>query len=52
MYEDEKLGGDKKSYAVSFVLQDSGKTLTDPEIDAVMKKLTDAYTGRLGAVLR
>ncbi len=51
VYEDEKLGKDKKSYAVSFVLQ-ADKTLTDKEVDKIMDKLAKAYTHKLGAVIR
>ncbi|MCB0516906.1 MAG: phenylalanine--tRNA ligase subunit beta [Chitinophagales bacterium] len=48
----EKIGADKKSYAVSFVLQDEQKTLTDSEIDAVMQKITDSLVKNLHAVQR
>ncbi len=51
VYEDEKLGKDKKSYAVSFVLQ-ADKTLTDKEVDKIMDKLARAYTKQLGASIR
>ena len=36
VYEGEKLGTDKKSYAVSFTLLDEEKTLTDKQIDNIM----------------
>ena len=52
VFEDEKIGKDKKSYAVSFILQDQKKTLTDREIDKVMNKLIRAYQDQLGAVIR
>jgi phenylalanyl-tRNA synthetase beta chain len=51
IYTDEKLAG-KKSYAVSFILQDTEKTLTDSEIDRVMNTLVEAFSKQLGAVLR
>ncbi len=51
VYQDEKLGANKKSYAVSYVFQDD-KTLTDKEVDKVMDKLTKAYEKQLGASLR
>jgi phenylalanyl-tRNA synthetase beta chain len=51
VYQDEKLGKNKKSYAVSFVFQ-ADKTLTDKEIDKIMGKLTKAYTQQLGASIR
>lgn len=52
VYEDEKLGHGKKSYAVSFILLDKNKTLTDKEIDQVMERLTNTYKERLGASIR
>lgn len=51
IYTDEKLQG-RKSYAVSFILRDDEKTLTDAEIDKVMKDLINAYETKLGATLR
>ena len=39
VYEGDKLPPGKKSYALSFVLQDSEKTLTDKAIDSVMQKI-------------
>ncbi len=50
VYQDEKLGRNKKSYAVSFLFQDN-KTLTDKEVDRVMDKLTQSYA-KIGASLR
>lgn len=52
VYKDEKLGEDKKSYAVSFTLQDHKKTLTDKEIDRLMGKLVSAFTRQLKAEIR
>jgi len=52
VYEGEKIGADKKSYALSFVLQDETKTLTDNEIDGVMSKIIKTYESKLNAVLR
>jgi phenylalanyl-tRNA synthetase beta chain len=52
VYTSEKLGPGKKSLAVSFILQDENKTLTDKQIDQVMAKLISAYQQKLGAVLR
>ncbi|GHV65939.1 phenylalanine--tRNA ligase beta subunit [Bacteroidia bacterium] len=52
VYEGEKLGADKKSYAVSFTLQDDEKTLTDSQIDKIMNKLIGSYTHLLGAEIR
>jgi len=52
VYQNEKLGSRKKSLAVSFILQDENKTLTDRQIDQVMEKLISAFEKKLGAVLR
>jgi phenylalanyl-tRNA synthetase beta chain len=52
VFESEKLGADKKSYAVSFTFQDAQKTLTDKEIDGVMEKLVKAFEGQLNAEIR
>lgn len=52
VYTSEKLGSGKKSLAVSFILQDENKTLTDKQIEQVMEKLITAYEKKMGAVLR
>ncbi len=52
IYEGEQLGADKKSYAVSFIIQDTEKTLTDKQIDKVMQKLIKSYENQLNAQLR
>jgi len=52
VFEGEKLGADKKSYAVSFTLQDDEKTLTDKQIDKIMNKLMGTYKHLLGAEIR
>ncbi|MDE5612176.1 MAG: phenylalanine--tRNA ligase subunit beta [Odoribacter sp.] len=52
VYEGEKLGADKKSYAVSFTLLDEEKTLTDKQIDKIMNKLMGTYKHLLGAEIR
>ena len=51
IYTDEKMAP-KKSYAVSFILQDEEKTLTDKEIDNIMDRLINAFKKKVGAVLR
>lgn len=41
IHEDEtKLGKNKKSYALSFILQDTTKTLTDKDIEPTMSRIT------------
>ncbi|MDR2138285.1 MAG: phenylalanine--tRNA ligase subunit beta [Tannerella sp.] len=52
VYEGAHLPPDKKSYAVSFYLQDESRTLTDRQIDRVMQKIRAALEQKLGARLR
>ena len=52
VYTGDKLPKDKKSYAVSFTLQDEKKTLTDKQIDKIMKKLQQNFEKDFGAMLR
>lgn len=52
VYEGKNLELGKKSYAVSFILQDDTKTLTDAQIEPIMKKLQTNFENKLGAKLR
>jgi phenylalanyl-tRNA synthetase beta chain len=52
VYEGEKLAEGKKSYALSFVLQDASATLTDIKIDEIMQNLQSAFEKKLEAQLR
>ncbi|MFS4457009.1 phenylalanine--tRNA ligase subunit beta [Maribacter sp. 2304DJ31-5] len=52
VYQGENLPEGKKSYAVSFTLQDTKSTLTDKQIDKVMNKLQSNYERELNAELR
>ncbi|NDW09107.1 phenylalanine--tRNA ligase subunit beta [Dysgonomonas sp. 520] len=52
VYEGKNLPEGKKSYAVNFVLQDNEKTLTDNQIDSIMKKIQSSLEKELGAQLR
>lgn len=52
VYTGANLPEGKKSYALSFKLQDDTKTLTDEQIDKVMNKLQKNLATELGAVLR
>ncbi|WP_373517976.1 phenylalanine--tRNA ligase subunit beta [Pricia sp.] len=52
VYTGDKLPEGKKSYAVSFTLQDSQSTLTEKQIDKIMDKLQRSYQEELGAELR
>ncbi|WP_264558871.1 phenylalanine--tRNA ligase subunit beta [Flavobacterium sp. N2270] len=52
VYEGKNLPEGKKSYAVSFTIQDESKTLTDKEIEKTMLKLQTNLEKELGAALR
>lgn len=52
VYEGKNLPEGKKSYAVSFYLQDDNKTLNDKQIDAIMKKIQTNLEQKLNARLR
>lgn len=52
IYVGDKLEAGKKSYALSFTLQDDDATLNDKQIDQVMQKLIKNYTEKMGATLR
>ena len=52
VYTGSKLPKGKKSYALSFTLQDEKKTLTDKQIDKIMAKLQKKFEKDYGASLR
>lgn len=52
VYEGKNLEAGKKSYAITFVLEDKSKTLTDNQIAKIMQNLTRAFEQELGAKLR
>jgi len=52
VYEGDKIEDGKKSYAVSFILQDEEKTLAEKEIDSFMNRLMMGFEKELGAVIR
>ena len=52
VYQGDNLGEGKKSYSVSFMLQDYEQTLTDKVIDKTMEKLMGAFEKEIGAVIR
>ena len=52
VYEGKNLEPGKKSYAVSFTLQDENATLNDKQIDKIMSKLVKNLEDKLGAKLR
>ena len=52
VYESDNLGKNKKSYAVSFILRDDLKTMTDKNIEKVMNNLIKAFEKELDAQIR
>lgn len=52
VYESDSLGAGKKSYAVSFILRDDLRTLTDKAIDKTMDNLLKAFERELNARIR
>jgi len=48
--DDDKLGKEKKSYAVSFTFLDDTKTLTKKEVDKIMSKMIYQFEQNLGAI--
>jgi phenylalanyl-tRNA synthetase beta chain len=52
VYESDSIGTNKKSYAVSFILRDDLKTMTDKNIEIVINNLIRAFESELGAKIR
>lgn len=52
VYKGDKIPQGKKQYALSFVLQDLDKTLTDSDVERMMQKLLASFQNENGAVLR
>ena len=52
VYRGDKIAEGKKQYALSFVLQDLEKTLTDNDVEKVMSKLLATFQNEFGATLR
>lgn len=52
VFTNEKLGTDKKSYAVSFTFSNDQKTLTDADVDEAMNKLIASFEREAGAMIR
>ena len=52
VYIGKNLPVGKKSYAISFIIQDESKTLTDSQIEKIMSKLQNNFITQLGAQLR
>lgn len=52
VYQGDKLPAGKKSYAMSFILQDPNKTLTDEQVDKAMGRIREVLAKEAGAEVR
>jgi phenylalanyl-tRNA synthetase beta chain len=52
VYEGKNLENGKKSYAISFILQDPQNTLKDSQIENIMERLKRVFEEQFGATLR
>ncbi|MBQ9598152.1 MAG: phenylalanine--tRNA ligase subunit beta, partial [Bacteroidales bacterium] len=52
VYQGDKIPAGKKQYAMSFVLQDEEKTLTDQDVEKTMERILASLAGEWGATLR
>lgn len=52
IFESDKLGADKKSFAMNYTFQLQDRTLTDKETDAMMQQLMSTYKKELQAQIR
>ena len=52
VYEGDKLPEGKKSYALSFILEDKNQTLTDKQIERTMANLQSQFEQKAGAEVR
>ncbi len=52
VFENEKLGENKKSFAINFTFLDKEKTMTDEEIESIMNKIISNIESKVDAVIR
>ncbi len=52
VYEGDKVPEGKKSYALSFILQDPDRTLTDEQVEKAMGRIRKRFHEEVGAELR
>lgn len=52
VYRGDKIPAGKKQYALSFVLQDPERTLTDQDVERMMDRILESYKKDFGAILR
>ncbi|MDG2449152.1 MAG: phenylalanine--tRNA ligase subunit beta, partial [Saprospiraceae bacterium] len=49
---EEHLGKGKKSYAISLIYEDKGRTLNDRQVDKSIERIIQALSGDLGCTVR
>ncbi len=52
IYEGDRIEAGKKAYAIAFYLQDRERTMTDKQIDKVMRNLMGKFETELSAIIR
>ena len=52
VFESEKIGNSKRSFAITFIFSDKEKTLTDKEIDGMMNTIIDNLESKMDAEIR
>jgi phenylalanyl-tRNA synthetase beta chain len=52
VYRGDKIPAGKKQYALSFILRDDDRTLTDADVELTMGRIMDAFAKEFGASLR
>ena len=52
VYEGKNIDENKKSYSISFIMQNVNETMTDKQIESIMNKIQAALNKELGAELR
>ncbi|MEO8822500.1 MAG: phenylalanine--tRNA ligase subunit beta [Ginsengibacter sp.] len=52
VFENEKLGDDKKSFAINFTFLDKEKTMTDEEVENIMNKIVSNLESKLNVAIR
>ena len=52
IFENDKIGNDKKSIAINFTFLNADKTLTDNEVDTLIKKIISSLEKKLNATIR
>ena len=52
VYRGDKIPAGKKQYAMSFIIRDDEKTLTDQDVEKLMDRILEGFKSSFGAELR